>query len=253
MLKTQDREIFLNKAIKLIELHQTGKLGGEIMPEDKNPGYSLGSKENYLYFTLPMALNYQRNAYKLWESAYETASDSLVADVFDPQKVIAMTEEKLREKLVKHKVALQMNKQTAIWQRLCQTFTKDFNGDVRELFKRTNYSVTEIKTYMLAHKKDFPYLSGNKIMNYWLYVMTQYTDLKLVDRENISVAPDTNVIQASLKLAIITEEEYNSSQVQQIVAECWQEIFSESQYEAIDIHTPLWLWTRSKFAYFEEL
>lgn len=42
----------------------------------------------------------------------------------------------------------------------------------------------------------FPYLGGNKICNYWLYVMEQYTDVKFIDRENITVAPDTHVIQA---------------------------------------------------------
>lgn len=42
-----------------------GKLGGEFMPEDSNPNLSKASNENFLYFTLPMVLNYQRNSYKL--------------------------------------------------------------------------------------------------------------------------------------------------------------------------------------------
>ncbi len=249
----ENNKQILDKAVTLIEYWKAGKLGGEFMPEDKNPSFSIDSKENYLYFTLPMALNYQRNSYKLWESANDSANDSITSDIFNPEKVIAMSEEELRDKLVKYKVALQMNKQPIIWRRLCQTFSDSFDGDVREFFKQNNYSVSEIKEYMLSHKKDFPYLSGNKIMNYWLYVMTQYTDLKLKDRHNISVAPDTNVIQASLKLGVIDEQEFKSSNVQEIVAKRWENIFSGSDYEPIDIHTPLWLWTRNKFPYFEEL
>ena len=42
-----------------------GKPGGEFMPEDSNPHLSKASNENFLYFTLPMVLNYQRNSYKL--------------------------------------------------------------------------------------------------------------------------------------------------------------------------------------------
>lgn len=61
-------------------------------------------------------------------------------------------------------------------------------------------SVAEIKAYIQQHKKMFPYLGGNKINNYWLYVMEQYTDTKFHDRENITVAPDTHVIQASTKI-----------------------------------------------------
>lgn len=56
----------LDKIHRLIELHKNGVLGGEIMPEDENPNLSKESNENYIYFTLLMALNYQRNSYKLW-------------------------------------------------------------------------------------------------------------------------------------------------------------------------------------------
>lgn len=38
------------------------------MPEDENPALDKSSKENYLYFTLPMALNDQRNSYMLWNA-----------------------------------------------------------------------------------------------------------------------------------------------------------------------------------------
>ncbi len=59
----------LEKIEKLYNAYKEGKLGGEFMPEDENPGFSKDSMENYLYFTLPMALNYQRNSYTLWEAA----------------------------------------------------------------------------------------------------------------------------------------------------------------------------------------
>ncbi|WP_086350658.1 hypothetical protein [Candidatus Enterococcus clewellii] len=244
-----NKKEILEKAVKLIDYHRLGRLGGEVMPEDSNPHYPIGSKENYLYFTLPMALNYQRNAYKLWESAKSSAQDSFVADVFIPEKVLLMSEDELRAKLTKHKIALQKNKQPIIWQRLCSTFHEDFSGDVRNFFKKNDYSVAKIKEYMLANKKSFPYLSGNKIMNYWLYVMLQYTDVQFEDRWNISVAPDTNVIQGSVKLGLISEAEAKSSKVQQITAARWEEVFKETDYDPIDIHTPLWLWNRGDFPY----
>lgn len=247
----QNEKEVLRKAIKLIEYYHQGKLGGESMPEDSNPSYSMDSKENYLYFTLPMALNYQRNSYKLWEGAHQTVNDVMTTDVFTPKKVILMSEEELRTKLVKYKVALQMNKQPVIWRRLCETFEDNFAGDVRELFEQNDYSVAKVKEYMLSNKKMFPYLSGNKIMNYWFYVLSQYTDLELKDKENISVAPDTNVIQASLKLGVITETENKSSKVQEIVARKWEKLFENSDYKPIDIHTPLWLWNRGDFSHID--
>ena len=35
--------------------------------------------------------------------------------------------------------------------------------------------------------KSFPYLSGNKICNYWLYVIYQYTDRKFKNVENMNL------------------------------------------------------------------
>ncbi len=84
-------------------------------------------------------------------------------------------------------------------------------------------------------------------MNYWLYVMEQYADLKFVERENITVAPDTHIIQASEKLGVITALESNLSNVQEIVADRWLELLRDTEFYPIDIHTPMWLWSRGKF------
>ena len=70
-----DKKEILAKVEILISMYKSGELGGEIMPEDANPHFEKSSLENYLYFTLPMALNYQRNSYKLWESALKTYND----------------------------------------------------------------------------------------------------------------------------------------------------------------------------------
>lgn len=241
------QEIFKNLDM-LYDMWKTGELGGEFMPEDSNPHLGNSSLENYLYFTLPMALNYQRNSYKLWESAKQTFEDKETNFVFDIDKVLSSDNEKIKFALTKYKVALQPNKQTEIWIKLCKTFKEKFDGDIRTLFKNCNYDVNKIRNYIqVEHKKDFPYLSGNKICNYWLYVLYQYTDLKFINREDLSVAPDTHVIQASNKLGIITNEEMNKNNVQTIVANKFNEILKGTKYCPIDIHTPLWLWSRNGF------
>ena len=59
---SKNQEEILRKVYNLRKAHQDGLLGGEKMPEDENPHLNKSSKENYMYFTLPMALNYQRNS-----------------------------------------------------------------------------------------------------------------------------------------------------------------------------------------------
>lgn len=238
----------MDKVERLMAMYKNGELGGEVMPEDANPHFKKGSLENYLYFTLPMALNYQRNSYTLWENALRTYDDGDTRFVFDPKLCLEKSFEEVQQALTRYKLALQKQKQTEIWLKLCRTFVKEFDGDIRKLFDEQNNDVDKIKNFVqVERKKDFPYLSGTKICNYWLYVIYQYTDREYCNIENLTVAPDTHVCKATYRLGIITYDEYNSNNVQAIVIEAWENILKNTIYKSIDIHTPLWLWSRNGF------
>lgn len=233
---------------KLYNAYKSGILGGEVMPEDENPSFAKDSVENYTYFTLPMALNYQRNSYKLWESANLTYNDPETRFVFDTKKVISSSFEDVQKALVKYRVALQKEKQTQIWITLCNTIENLLDGDIRNIFKICNKDVNKIRDFIqLEHKKEFPYLSGNKICNYWMYVIYQYTDMDYINKHDLTIAPDTHVLKSSVKLGVITESEYEKSNAQLICIENWNKLLKGTKFSPIDIHTPLWLWSRSDF------
>lgn len=242
------QEEILTKVDKLYQMWKKGMLGGEVMPEDANPHLEKSSFENYLYFTLPMALNYQRNSYSLWESANKTYQDDTTRFVFEPKKVVNSTFEEVQYALTKYKVALQKNKQTEIWIQLCQTFVMLYDGDIRKLFEQFDNDVEKIRDFIQKQKKAlFPYLSGTKICNYWLYVIWQYTTQEYKNLEKLTVAPDTHVIKATHRLGLIDDEELASSNVQNIVVDRWNGLLKDTKYRPIDIHTPLWLWSRNGF------
>lgn len=243
-----NKQVILDNVNKLMAMYKNGEIGGEVMPEDANPKFQKDSLENYLYFTLPMALNYQRNSYTLWESALKTYKDEETKFVFSPKVCLEKSFEEVQYALTKYKVALQKQKQTEIWLALCNTFVEMFDGDIRKLFDKLDNDVNRIRDFIQKeNKKKFPYLSGTKICNYWLYVIYQYTDRRYKNIECLTVAPDTHVCKASHRLGLITDEELNSSNVQQIVIERWQEVLKNTKYKQIDIHTPLWLWSRNGF------
>lgn len=244
----QDKTEILKKVEVLMEMYRNGELGGEVMPEDENPHLEKNSKENYLYFTLPMALNYQRNSYTLWKGANQTYQDPETKFVFEPEIVVHSSFEEVQNALTKYKVALQKNKQTEIWIRLCQSIIDLYDGDIRHLFDTFDNTAYRIRNFMQKEKKYlFPYLSGTKLCNYWLYVIYQYTDRKYQDLENLTVAPDTHVIKATHRLGLITDEELEKANVQDIVIERWNFLFENTPYKPIDIHTILWLWSRNGF------
>lgn len=244
----KNKNEILKDVEKLIKMYQDGELGGEVMPEDANPHLEKSSNENYLYFTLPMALNYQRNSYTLWECAKKTYEDEETRFVFNPKICLEKSFEEVQTALTKYKVALQKQKQTEIWLTLCHTFVELFDGDIRVLFTLHDNDVNRIRDYIQKeNKKKFPYLSGTKICNYWLYVIYQYTDRLYKNIECLTVAPDTHVVKATHKLGLITDEELNKSDVQLIVIDRWNTLFKNTKYKPIDIHTVLWLWSRNGF------
>lgn len=243
-----NKDKILVQVDKLIDMYKKGELGGEVMPEDANPHFEKDSLENYLYFTLPMALNYQRNSYTLWESVNKTYNDEETRFVFNPKICLEKTFEEVQHALIKYKVALQKQKQTEIWLSLCNTFIEFYDGDIRKLFDSFDNDVDKIRDFIQKeNKKKFPYLSGTKICNYWLYVIYQYTDRKYKNIENLTVAPDTHVVKATHRLGLITDDDLNKSDVQLIVINKWNELFKNTKYKPIDIHTPLWLWSRNGF------
>lgn len=242
----RNSENIIANARRLREMYLSGLLGGEVMPEDANPGLPKNSALNYLYFTLPMALNYQRNSYTLWKSALSSYCDPETSEIYNPKYVTSIKDSKLRELLLKHKVALQPNKHAATWLSLCKTITEQFDGDIRNLFISCNWNIPTILEYIQkTHKKKFPYLSGPKICNYWLYVIDNYTDAKLIGKDALSIAPDTHVIQASISLGLIEEKYIHDRNIQSIVNQAWKDVLTGTELSLIDLHTPLWLWSRN--------
>ena len=242
------KEKIMKKIEQLLKMYEEGLLGGEVMPEDSNPHLPQESLENYLYFTLPMALNYQRNSYTLWQSALKTYEDPQTRFVFSPKECIKKDFKEVQEALTKYKVALQREKQTEIWITLSKTIMELFDGDIRRLFDQLDNDVNRIRHFLqVENKKKFPYLSGTKICNYWLYVIYQYTDRKYQNLEDLTVAPDTHVCKSTYQLGLIDEEQLHSSHAQEIVIDFWQKFLKGTSYKPIDVHTPLWLWSRNGF------
>lgn len=235
---------------ELITAFENGDLGQTEMPENSNPFGVIPTEaeESLSYFTLPMALNYQRNSYELWKSALRTWRDAGTKDVFDMRKASEMNESGLRQRLIKYRVALQPNKHIATWQTITKTVFVNW-GSFEKLLKAADYDYLKLREIVQKeHKKGLPYLSGPKIFNYWCYILTLYCDVKLKNAEYIEIAPDTHVTKCSVLLDVITDKEAETLTKEQISAR-WREVLAGSGINPIDMHAPLWFWSRNGFVY----
>lgn len=232
----------LVKILKIKTAFDNGELGSQVMPEDTYPEFK-SNEDKLLYYTLPMALNYQRNSYKLWEAAKATYEDIQTYQVFSMKEIDEM---KLREMLTKNKLALQPNNHIKIWQTISNTIQENWQT-LENFFQHHDNDFLAVKqTVQKDFKKGFPYLSGPKIFNYWAYIMEQYCAILWKNREYIEIAPDTHVIQASIRLGVITKKE-SEKMTRESISKIWRNLLKETNISPIDMHSPLWFWSKSGF------
>ncbi len=233
----------------LIKMHHHGLIGGEIMPEDALIGV-VPEDELLDVLTLGMSLNYQRNSYKLWEAIAQTYLDKSSRWVFNTKAVAERNLDDLKKVLIHNRVALQPNRHPEIWKRVSEGFVQSsLKGDVMGLIQFVQFDISALKEIMQIERKPaFPYLSGPKIFNYWLYVLETYAGVCWESRDLITIAPDTHIIKASVKLGLCPPEVLNgTTEDRRVVAAAWEEALIETDLAPIDIHTPLWLWSRAGF------
>ena len=244
-----NKEKIIKDCYSLLSAYKTGLLGQTVMPEECNPGLDkMEREERIAYFTLPMALNYQRDSYKLWESVLKTYNDKDAKKIFDIATSANMDDTELRSHLLKYKIALQPNKHIATWKRIATTITENW-GTLSALLEASNRDYLQLKQIVQQdHKKGFPYLSGPKIFNYWCFILRRYCGVQMKNAEFIEIAPDTHVTKCSVILGLISPEEADVMSKDQISAR-WRTALQGSGINPIDMHTPLWFWSKNNFKF----
>lgn len=230
---------------KIRRLHQAflnGELGGPIKHE-VHPELPTGSRENYLYFTLPCCINFQRNSPALWQSALATYQDPTTNYLFSPEKIRARRPQEVRRDLIQYRLALQTNTHPNIWTSICATLRTHYESNPRNILAEGSYDVRKIIQNLQHHKKRlFPYLGGMKLSNYWLFIISRFTDAPLENVEEISIIPDTHVVQSTVKLGLARPG------VTPGAAEAiWRPIVKKLAIHPGEMHSALWRWSRNRF------
>lgn len=232
----------LERAKKLHQLFVDGKIP-TLAQHEVHPDIDRSSRENYLYFTLPPCINFQRSSPAMWKSALETWNDTATHYLFFPEQVIEHTRNQVQADLIKHGLGLQKNTHTNIWIAISTTLHRFFENDPRKLLASVDFDVPRILKLIQQEKKEhFTHLRGPKMSNYWLMILSQYTDVQLKNMEEISIIPDTHVQQCSVNLGVVKE---GAEPVE--VAQAWKILLAGSGIMPVQMHPVLWNWSRNSF------
>jgi len=232
----------LDKVKRLLALYEQGLIP-VLEQHEVNPGLPPGSRENYLYFTLPVCINFQRSSPAMWAAALATWQDEATQYVFFPERLAETPLEQIRADLVRHKLALQPNKHTLIWTTIAQTLHEYYEDDPRNIVKEADGDAGQlIALLQKMHRKRFPYLSGPKLSNYWPFILSRFTDVQFKNAQEISIIPDTHVLQSSVHLGVTP---IGATSLQTETA--WKELLKGSGINPSQVHPVLWHWSRNKF------
>jgi hypothetical protein len=232
----------LEKVKQLLALYEQGLIP-TLTQHEVNSGLPKDSRENYLYFTLPVCINFQRSSPAMWAAALATWEDETTRYVFFPERLAETSLEQIRADLTKHKLALQPNKHTLTWTTIARTLHEYYEDDPRNIIKEADSDAGKLITLLQkTHRKRFPYLSGPKLSNYWPFILSLYTDVTFKNAQEISIIPDTHVLQSSARLGITP---VGSSSLQ--VEAAWKELLKDSGINPSQVHPVLWNWSRNKF------
>jgi hypothetical protein len=219
---------YRDKIRLLCELYDSGVIE-RLEKHEMYPELDKGSKENYLYFT--------------FASAFDTYQDPETRFVFDPASVLATDTEAFTAAMLKHKFALQRNKHPLIIRKLSEGLMEHYDGDPRKFLEESNYSIKDTIANLKEKKKVFPYLSGIKLSNYWLFILSRFTDAQFTDPHELSIIPDTHIIKSTVQLGLL-EGNPTSEEVEAV----WRDILVETGVAPGKMHSILWLWSRNKFS-----
>jgi hypothetical protein len=232
----------LQRVRQLLAYYNDGSIP-RLAQHEVNPGLPPGSRENYLYFTLPVCINFQRSSPAMWASALATYNDPATNFVFLPEQLAQMPIDQTRAALLKHKLALQPNKHVLIWTTIAKTLHDFYNDDPRQILAEANHDAGQLITNLQkTYRTRFPYLSGPKLSNYWPYILSQYTDVQFANAHQISIIPDTHVIQSSIQLGLLPPGA-SSLQAESV----WRELLQGSDIIPTQVHPVLWHWSRNRF------
>jgi hypothetical protein len=247
---TYSRGEILLAVEKIASAQRSGVLGGEQMPEDAVRGAELTANALLDVLTLPMALNYQRNSYALWQAVRSALDDAQDRWVFSPRLAADASIEELRRVLDHHRIALQPNRHPLIWQRVSRAIAESSEDqNVVGLLASCSSDIAELTDVLrVKRRKEFPYLAGPKIFNYWLYVLELHGGVVWQRRELISIAPDTHILQASVRLGVVGHHVLDGTErSREETAAAWRIMLDGTGLASIDLHTPLWFWSRLGF------
>lgn len=196
------------------------------------------TKEHALFFTYVISIDYMTDAVKLWKKsrgAYE-----LYPERFAPQKIVKVSCRTI-ESFVKKLGARYYSNAARTWMKISRILLDKYDGDPRNITKEP-LTVADVKSRL----KDFPYLRGNKLSNFYIRAMGEKELFKIKDLNELDIPVDKQVARLTLYTGVLKlqSEQFigcpQENPLRSLIEEAWRNAAKTLGTAPWKLDEPIW-------------
>jgi len=247
-----DRAIKVGKALILayngngIFGHKTGDMPELLKPKNMEEG----SIQHVNYISLLVALDYMREANQLWQAGVDTFEDEGTKWVFDVNSPKIDDLNILINALKKHKVSKKYERDAKIWQTIAKSIRELFDGNMKKfLEEKCKNEADQIYSFMKSfYKKEFPNLTGDKILPLWIRMMKDVCKVEIKNINKIPFPVDVHIARSTIFSGCLTGNNIKTSipKIMPDIDRVWTKVAEQiGEFNKFDLDEPLW--TLSKY------
>lgn len=197
-----------------------------------------GTRAHALFLTYVVSIDYMVDAEKLWKKsrgAYE-----LHPERFTPEKILKASQRSV-EIFVKRLGARYYSNAAKTWKKVSEVLMEKYAGDPRNITPEP-LDVVEVKKRL----KDFPYLRGNKLSNFYIRVMGETGLFKLKNLNELDIPVDKQVARFTIYsgvLKLLSEQFIGCAQdepLRGLIEEAWRNAAKALNTAPWKLDEPIW-------------
>jgi len=218
---------------------QKGFFEGYRMPEYILPDNLVeGSKEHALYLTYVISIDYMTDAVKLWHNA--RGAYRIYPERFDPEAILTLGDRTLTS-FLRGLGARYPEAGMKAWRKISRILIEKYDGDPRNITSKPK-TVQQLKLEL----RQFPYLRGNKLSNFYLRTMGEKGLLKISDFSELDIPVDIQVARFTLYTGVlkILSESFegcvHKDPLRSLIEDAWRNAAKKINIYPCKLDEPIW-------------
>ena len=233
------------KAFKIAErlfdqfYNRKGVFADYSMPEYVLPrNLKEGTREHALYLTYVISIDYMTDAVRLWKrsrSAYE-----LYPERFTPATILKFGPRTV-ETIVKSLGARFYSNAAKTWIKISKLLVDKYGGDPRNITSQ-QLTIEEVKEKI----KEFPYLRGPKLTNFYIRAMGETGLFKVKNLDELDIPVDKQVARFTMYTGVLKllSEQFtgcvHEEPIRSLIEEAWRNAANKLGTPPWKLDEPIW-------------